>query len=452
MLKRSGATEVVIDPSGAAKLAELIESYDALFDGEPARITFLLPDDLGELEIDITTDHTILTSAALEEHSDAASNYTPKPVTPDDLSYLLFTSGSTGNPKGVMVAQRNVVAFVDAMVERYGFSEKDRFSQTFDLTFDLSAFDMFCAWDVGACLCVPTASEKLFPGKYVKKQALTVWFSVPSTGVIMSKLRMLKPDSYPTIRYALFCGEALTLDIAQKFAGACPNAEVENLYGPTELTIACTLYRLSDESEHESIHGVVPIGEPYPNMLVLIASDEKGTAAIEKDGALEGELLLAGPQVTLGYLGDKERTDKAFIVPPGECETFYRTGDRVRMKIEGGNQAGPILYLGRVDHQIKIKGYRVELGEVEALGRDVGGMELAIAIGYPPTPSGADGIVLFISDTSDKSNDEILAELKDKLPPYMQPSRVIEVKSFPLNANGKVDRGALLKTLTETSE
>lgn len=432
MLIRSHCRALVVDPTGAPKLAELLEGIET-------ELVVLLPDAEDTAEwTERFPKHRFHGASALADAADCVLGE----ASPDDIVYLLFTSGSTGQPKGVMVAHRNVVAFVAAMVERYGITEQDRFSQTFDLTFDLSAFDMFCAWERGSCLCVPTAQQKLFPGKYVKKQELTVWFSVPSTGVLMSKLRMLKPDAYPLLRWTLFCGEALPVEIVERFAEAAPASIVENLYGPTELTIACTLYRWQGESSAaESLHGVVPIGEPYPDMVVRVA-DAEGN---ELDRGEDGELLLAGPQVTLGYWEDQERTDKAFVVPPGRDELYYRTGDRVRWP-----EGGPLLYLGRVDNQIKIMGYRVELGEIEAVLRDVSGAEVAIAVGWPRTTSGANGIVGFVG-RADGDADAIVTAAADRLPNYMQPSRVVLVDDFPLNVNGKVDRKALLARL-ETEE
>ncbi len=434
MLARCKSRCVVVDPTAVSQLDELL-------DGLEGRRVVLLPD-AGADEVSALAArwpaHTFLGTADLAP----ASEHRLRDASPDAIGYLLFTSGSTGLPKGVMVAHRNVVAFVDAMVERYAIAETDRFSNTFDLTFDLSAFDMFVAWERGACLCVPTAQEKLFPGKYIKRHALTVWFSVPSTGVLMKRLRMLKPGSYPTIRWALFCGEALPVEVIEAFAEAAPSAIAENLYGPTELTIACTLFRWDPARSPAEAHlGVVPIGEPYPHMVVRV-SDPEGR---EVPRGEPGELLMTGPQMALGYWEDAERTAAAFVVPPGETRTFYRTGDRVKHP-----EGGPLVYLGRVDNQIKIQGYRVELGEIEAVLRDVSGAEVAIAVGWPVTASGADGIVGFVGEPKADAA-ALLDAAKERLPSYMQPSAIHLVESFPLNANGKVDRKALLARLEAAS-
>lgn len=431
MLERSEVRCLVVDPTAVGQLAALLEGVT-----EP--LVVLLPDqdDVSELAASLPA-HRLLGRADMV----AGDAHPPGDASPDEVAYLLFTSGSTGKPKGVMVAHRNVTAFVDVMIERYGVTEQDRFSQTFDLTFDLSVFDMFVAWERGACLCVPTAAQKMFPGKYVTKHELTVWFSVPSTGVLMSRLKMLKPGAYPSLRWGLFCGEALPVDVLERFAAAAPNAVCENLYGPTELTIACALYTWDPErTPSEARHGVVPIGELYPGMEARVV--DEALRALPRGDA--GELIMTGPQTTPGYWRDAERTAKAFVVPPGEERTFYKTGDRVVWP-----EDGPMLYLGRVDNQIKIQGYRVELGEIEAVLREVSGAEVAIAVGWPATPSGADGVVAFVGNPEADAG-EVLEAARGRLPGYMQPSAVHLVETFPLNANGKVDRKAL-KARLETS-
>jgi amino acid adenylation domain-containing protein len=425
MLVRSACRSVIVDAHAARELDEVLAGIDG-----GLRLLVADQDDVSEFAAR-WPQHRWLGARDLVD----ASRFEPVAADPHGIAYLLFTSGSTGQPKGVMVAHRNAVAYMDAMIERYAVTEHDRFSQTFDLTFDLSVHDMFVAWWSGACLCAPTQSQKMLPGKYVTDCGITMWFSVPSTAVLMNRLRILKPGKYPKLRYSLFCGEALPVEIVQKWAEAAPNSVVENLYGPTELTIACTLYRWDNErSSAESELGVVPIGEPYPGMKVLVADDKQNEVAVGEIG----ELLMTGPQLTLGYYRDAERTAAAFVTPPGRSEIYYRTGDRVRRPAP----RKPLVYLGRVDNQIKIQGYRVELGEVEAILRQEAGVDVAIAIGWPLTASGADGIVGFVG--ADRGDTAAIRErVIARLPPYMHPSDVLLVSEFPLNANGKVDRKAL---------
>ena len=431
MLARSGCRSVIVDRNAMAQLDEVLEGI------EPG-LVLLLPDETSCAELAARwPQHRFLLQQDLVD----PARWTPGPVDPNGIGYLLFTSGSTGQPKGVMVAHRNVTHFVDAMVQRYNVTEADRFSQTFDLTFDLSAFDMFVPWECGACLCAPTQSEKSLPSKYINDCGITIWFSVPSTAVLMSRLRLLKAGRYPTLRFSLFCGEALPIEIIEKFAEAAPNSICENLYGPTELTIACTLYRWDrSRSPAESELGVVPIGEPYPGMKVLVADEQQREVAEGETG----ELLMTGPQLTLGYYKDLERTAAAFMVPPGQTEVYYRTGDRVRRPKDGK----PLTYLGRMDNQIKIQGYRVELGEIEEILRQEAGVDVAIAIGWPITSSGADGVVGFLG-TAEADIAAIRARVMARLPPYMHPSALKLMPEFPLNSNGKVDRKALAQIMAD---
>jgi amino acid adenylation domain-containing protein len=359
----------------------------------------------------------------------------------DSIAYLLFTSGSTGIPKGVAVAQRNVTAFLDYMVDRYQITENDRLSQMFDMTFDLSVFDMFVAWERGACVCCPSQKTLIKPGKFINDSQLTMWFSVPSTAVFMKQLGMLKAGQYPSLRFSLFCGEPLPVSSATAWLAAAPNSTVENLYGPTELTIACTLYRWDPEkSASESELGIVPIGYPYPDMNVLVADENLR----EVPPGQEGELLMNGSQMSLGYWRDPAKTAAAFVTGPGSGEIYYRTGDRVRRPLNNG----PLTHLGRIDSQVKIFGHRVELGEVESKVRDACGLDGVVAVGWPKTASGFGGVEAFI-EGQEAPLDKLRQAVAAELPEYMIPRRFHFMERLPRNANNKYDRKAMQKLLEE---
>ncbi len=364
-----------------------------------------------------------------------AEQWYPVDVAVNSIAYLLFTSGSTGQPKGVMVSHANVLHYLDYVTKRYGFTSNDRLSQTFDLTFDLSAHDMFVAWETGACLCCPTQKQSIKPGAFVNDARLTVWFSVPSTAVFMRRLGVLKPGMYPGLRLSLFCGEALPAEIVRHWALAAPNSMIENIYGPTELTIGCTAYRWDNtKSADECEQGIVPIGLPFDGMRALIVDEQLR----EVEPGRDGELLMTGPQLSLGYWQDEEKTRQAFVSVDGNNGTYYRTGDRVRWPAVNK----PLVYLGRLDNQIKVLGHRVELGEVEAAVRQVSGLEGVVALGWPTTESGADGIEVFL-ETDSFDTRALVSQLKGKLPVYMLPRNVLVLRRFPLNTNGKYDRKAL---------
>jgi len=348
-------------------------------------------------------------------------------------AYLLFTSGSTGRPKGVLVTHANVRAFLSAVAERYDFDESDRLSQLFDLTFDLSVFDLFVAWEHGACVCCPADGQLLEPSRYVRDARLTVWFSVPSVAMLMRRLGALKPNAFPELRLSLFCGEALPAELAAAWSEAAPSSALENLYGPTEATVACTAQTWPPPP---ASNGLVPIGKPFGETITRIVDGDLA----EVPPGEAGQLLLAGPQVVGGYLDDAAATEQAFVTVPG-VGRGYLTGDRVRQPQAGA----PLEYLGRLDSQIKVLGHRVELGEVEAVLRDEARAD-AVALGWPRTPSGAAGIVAFVADPS-LDRIALRRSLSARLPDYMVPRELHLVDELPLNANGKHDRGALVALL-----
>lgn len=430
MLLRSGCNTIVVDRESTKQLDEILQ-------GITQPMLVVMPDTVEVAEFSRRWPrHTFLGAGSLA----SSGVWQPTTAPPSSIAYLLFTSGSTGIPKGVMVSHSSVTHFVDFMVERYQITEEDRFSQNFEMTFDLSAFDMFVAWQRGACVCCPSAKNLISPARFIQNSALTVWFSVPSVGVFMKRLGLLKPNRFPSLRWSLFCGEALPADIAEDWVAAAPNSIVENLYGPTELTIACTLYRWDPQrSPAECQFGTVPIGRPYPDMHTIITDDDLKEVA---PGQV-GELLVTGPQLSLGYWQDAERTAVAFVTPHGKKETYYRTGDRVRRPLTGTD---PIVYVGRTDHQVKVRGHRLELGEVEAVLKQQPGVDSAVAIGWPLTTSGAGGVVAFVTGSSVKEN-VLRNSVGAILPAYAVPREIRILPQLPLNVNGKVDRGALCSIL-----
>ena len=430
MLQRSGCRAVIIDALGEKQLDQVLEGIE-----HPLLLIFPERQDVEPLALR-WPQHRVLGADDLAPPSALKWN----PIDPDAIAYVLFTSGSTGLPKGVMVAHRNINHFIDAMVDRYNVTENDRFSQMFEMVFDLSLFDMFVAWENGACVCCPTKMQLLTPTAYICQSKITIWFSVPSVALLMKKLGLLAADTYPDLRLSLFCGEALQADVVSDWAKAAPHSILENLYGPTELTLACTLYRWDPQrSPAECENGVVPIGEPYPGMSVLVADE----SLHEVQPGQAGELLMSGPQVALGYWQDPQKTTDAFVTPPGKDTVYYRTGDLACRPSNGA----PLIYMGRIDHQIKIHGNRVELGEIEAALRQAAGVDQAVALGWPVTPSGAAGIVAFLGAAQKKDPDPIRDTLKTRLPSYMVPREIRIMPNLPLNSNGKVDRKALMKIL-----
>ena len=423
ILELSGAGAIIVDQQGLEQLPGILT---------PEHPQLLIVGDIvGSAPALVRSGHQVAVPTA------AGGSFEPQPddVPDDSIAYLMFTSGTTGVPKGVAVTHRNVASFITTMMDRYSLTEHDRLSQMFDLTFDLSVFDMFMTWEAGACLCCPSPAELLNPSSFITSNRLTVWFSVPSVAMFIRRLSGLPPGCFPDLRWSLFCGEPLPADIAQAWAQAADGSHVENLYGPTELTVACTCYRWEgDTSPSECIHGLVPIGEPFPGLEAIVVDPSLREVPVGADG----ELLVAGDQVSAGYWNDELRTRAGYVVPPDKSGTYYRTGDVVRRP----SQTGPLCYLGRVDNQIKVLGHRVELLEIEAALRVASGCDSVAAIGWPRTPSGAASVVAFI-DGDGVDARQIRSELTAILPPYMVPREIRAIRRLPLNANGKIDRRAL---------
>ncbi|MCX6347918.1 MAG: amino acid adenylation domain-containing protein [Candidatus Aureabacteria bacterium] len=429
MLRRSGCRAMVVD-------AESEKQLDQILEGMEERMLVVLPERQETRDLAARwPGHRFIGVGELVSHE----RWRPMDVSFDPIAYLLFTSGSTGVPKGVMVAHRSVRHYIDFMTERFSITCEDRFSQMFDMTFDLSVSDLFVAWERGACVCCPSEKTLINPGKFINEKNITIWFSVPSTAVFMKRLGALKANAYPGLRVSLFCGEALPVEVATAWSAAAPNSVIENLYGPTEVTIACTYYRWDPlRSPSEAAYGVVPIGEPFPGMRPLVV----GGALDEVAPGQAGELLMSGPQLSLGYWNDPILTAAAFVKPPGRDETYYRTGDRVRRPAG----KGPLLFLGRVDSQVKILGHRVELGEVEAVVREESGIDGVVALGWPRSISGAGGVEVFLQ-AEGPAQSNMKQQVAARLPFYMVPRRYHFLVPFPLNASGKYDRKALTNRL-----
>ncbi|GAB0056445.1 Surfactin synthase subunit 2 [Candidatus Magnetaquicoccaceae bacterium FCR-1] len=356
------------------------------------------------------------------------------------IAYLLFTSGSTGIPKGVMVSQENVQAFVEGMIERYRPTPEDRFSQHSDMTFDASVYDQFVCWAAGATLYPVPEEQRMAPAKFIQEHGITFWESVPAVIDFMRRMHLLRPGAFPSLRWTVFGGERLGREAARRWQVAAPNAVIDNSYGPTEGTICVTGYLWrGDVSDGECLNDIVPIGLPYPGQMAALLVDDRLIA--NEDGA-RGELCLAGSQVTPGYWRNPVETEKSYREmsgPDGMVRRWYRTGDLVEWRDGVGYH-----YLDRVDRQLKIRGYRVELSEIEHVLRQVAGSEQVAVIGWPPRGGNVTSVVGFVSG-SKVADEEILAEMARRLPPYMVPKQLQRLSQLPLNANNKVDLPRLVE-------
>jgi amino acid adenylation domain-containing protein len=429
MIEETGVGAIVVDSLGQTQISELIAGLE-----QP--LVVILPEAKDAADFSgRRANHRFLLAADLE----SSELWEAPPIDRNSVAYFFFTSGSTGIPKCVPVLHRNAVHFVEMSVSRYSFNEHDRFLQFHDQIFDSILANVFVCWRAGACSCCPSVKELVNLDHYIRKKELTVLSMVPSTGYLMERLRTLKPNRYPKLRFIRVGGEALTVRLAMAWAEAAPDAVIENLYGPTETTVAVCGYRwCSDTSPPECENGIVPIGYAHPGSDLLILNENLVEVA---DGGV-GELLIGGAQVTPGYWRKPELSRESFVMLPGRAGHYYRTGDHVRRH----SPDGPIHFLGRADNQIKIHGVRIELAEVEVALREAAATDNAVALGWPRTSTGALGIIAFL-DRPDADVASIMAELKLRLPNVMVPREIRLLPSFPLNAADKVDREALLEML-----
>lgn len=356
------------------------------------------------------------------------------------IAYVMFTSGSTGEPKGVRVTNGNVVAYVENVRPMVKATSDDRFAQTSENTFDLSVHPIWVAWECGAALCVVPERERMAPARFIREKGITAWTSVPSVVTFLNRLHALTPGAFPTIRHSMFCGEPLTADQVKAWQLACPNSVIDNFYGPTEATCAITSYRCARPLQDDAApNGVISIGRPFNGQRTLLLDGDAEVTGPDQ----AGELLLQGTQVSAGYLNDPETTASKYVRVPGFGQTtWYRTGDLAR-------RSGDCLYfIGRADQQVKILGFRVELQDIEAAVRDASRAETVSCIAWPLRDGSAQGVECFISAPSVESTEAtILQYCREHLPDYMVPRRVHTLSVVPLSQNGKIDRKALTALL-----
>jgi len=359
----------------------------------------------------------------------------------DDTAYVLFTSGSTGVPKGVPISQKNFTAFIDAFFALgYTIDENDRFVQMFDLTFDFSVVCYIAPLVIGACIYPIRSGGIKYVSVYTTFEEHQITFAcmVPVT---ISYLRPFFSEIlFPKLKYTLFCGEPLYYDIALEWLKCTPNGKVINAYGPTEATVFCMVYDFDPEKgKTKSFNGVVAIGKEMDNMKAIIV-DEHNDPLPQNE---KGELCLSGPQVTPGYWKNDEKNYKSFFTlsTNGREEIFYRTGDLGTI-----DKDGDFFYLGRIDFQVKIQGFRVELGEIEYHVRNFTNIGNVVAL---PTQNklGTTQLHLFLENYTGDFK-EIGDYLATKIPVYMIPSSMSSIQLFPLNKNGKIDRKKLYELLT----
>ncbi len=359
----------------------------------------------------------------------------------DNIAYILFTSGSTGKPKGVPLKHRSISAFLNVMLDdnsAYDFDENDRFLQMFELTFDMSISSLLLPLCVGACCYVMPQQGISYMNiiNLLKNYKITVTQMVPS--VLLYLERFFGELHFPDVRLSFFAGEGLPVSILLGWQKVISNAQIVNLYGPTESTIYCFRHDwISDDDAENILNGLVSIGRPWQGIETCVIDEQLQSIT---DPSAKGELCVKGDQITDGYWNDPIKTAAAFVTIKNSdgAKTYYRTGDRVFL-----NSLGNYMYCGRVDHQVKIDGHRVELGEIEHHVRVFSESSLVAAVIEQNTSLTQNILVVYIEPNKHRPEQEILEYMRKTLPPYMIPKKIHYIDRMPMNLNGKIDRNAL---------
>jgi amino acid adenylation domain-containing protein len=344
-----------------------------------------------------------------------------------ELALILFTSGSTGLPKGVMLTHAGIGHFLRWARAHFDLTSADRVSQHAPLRFDISTFDIYGALGAGAELHLVPPELNLLPHKlaqWMREARLTQWFSVPAVLTLMAKFDVVRPGDFPELRRVLFAGEVLPTPTLMHWMQRLPHARFTNLYGPTETTISSSYYDVPRCPE--DARAPIPIGRPIPG---------------EELRVLDGELCIGGAGLSPGYWRDAQKTAAAFVPDPANPRRrLYRTGDLARL-----GEDGLLYFLGRADTQVKSRGHRIELGEIEAALHAQTGLRESAVVALPS--GGFEGALLccaFVAEPGRGASAQSLrAALARELPAYMLPARWLACEALPKNESGKIDRVAL---------
>ena len=359
-------------------------------------------------------------------------------VNEHDLAYILYTSGSTGQPKGVMLSHRNALAFVEWTIAELSLTSEDRLSSHAPFHFDLSIFDLYGAAGVGAMVALVPSSTSVFPievARFIRENRISVWYSVPSILSLLIQHANLTEGDLPSLRTMVFAGEVFPSKYLSRLMTTLPHVSFHNWYGPTETNV-CTAYPVL--TPPDPLGPDIPIGRAITGVETIVVTADSRMATPGE----EGELLVRGPTVMQGYWADPEKTASRLVPDPSapaSGEVVYRTGDLV---VEGPDG---YRFLGRRDHQIKSRGYRIELGEIEtALNAHPGVIECAVTA--VPDEVISNRIVAHVVANPDLDHDKLTAWCATLIPKYMLPESFVFAELLPKTSTGKIDRQALQKT------
>jgi amino acid adenylation domain-containing protein len=429
---KAGAAYVPLDPDyPRERLAFMLEDARLSLIVTEQALRAKLPDAAETLCLDTASD-------AIARQS---FDNLPCAVAPDNLVYCIYTSGSTGRPKGAMLSHRGIVNCINWMQETYGLDEGDRFLLKTSLNFDPSVWEIFWPLSVGAQIVVAQPDRHADPSyllECIREHGVTCLYFVPS--MLKAFVEEAGEDSCESVRYVICGGEALSIETMAECMRVLPAASLHHSYGPTETSIAATEWECDEVAARR--WGVVPMGLAMGNTRLYIL-DERGEPV---PTGVTGELYIGGEGLARGYLHRPALTAERFLPDPFSGAVgarLYRTGDLVRYRAEG-----VVEYVGRVDYQVKLRGYRVELGEVEAVVRRHSGVRECVAE-VRRGEGGEQRLVCHVVKEGEVGWGELREWVKERVPEYMVPGGWVEVLEMPLTANGKVDRRALAAAAIE---
>lgn len=389
--------------------------------------TFIITeqDFLQELDILMTGLGQSITCVICDQLSISVVENAFEEISNPQAAYIMMTSGTTGKPKAVAVGQSQLMHYLNVMQQKLKPIANDRFSQLLELTFDLSVHDIFLCWSVGACLC--PFLDRTYPelATFLEQKKVSMVLMVPSIAIALERYKKIQFKYFQTIKTLLFCGEPLPTSVVKKIQEVLPNAYIENIYGPTEATIAFTGFVCQKNLPNH--YEIVPIGKPFAGLMTCVVMNEKECAAGEI-----GELWLSGPQVVEGYLNMPEATDKKFVIKNDRL--WYKSGDLVTKDMDEN-----LYFRGRVDDQWQIRGQRIERLDLEIQLKNLLKTDIALI----PSPVTKEGLIMGVALIFVSDNQTDYAKVRKTCQQHLVapfiPTAFISVPVLPLNSNGKVD-------------
>ncbi len=374
----------------------------------------------------------------IEETSEKLDIKNIESISGSNPAYIMFTSGSTGVPKGVLIKHESILNLINWGKQTYNITPDDILTNVNPIYFDNSVFDFYCSIFNGASLAAFPKNIIEQPKKMLEiidSMRCTFWFSVPSFLIYLMNIKLLNSNTFKSIRAFSFGGEGYPKEALKKLYDIYSDrTEFFNVYGPTEGTCICSAYKLTD-ADFVDMHGLPTLGYIAPNFDYLILDENNMPSKI-------GELCLIGPQLALGYYNDKERTEKTFVNNPLQNDfeqKMYKTGDLLELKDDG-----KLYFIGRADNQIKHMGYRIELEEIEANLIKLQNIAQCAVI-HGQTSNGFSKLIAYIAADIEFEQKQLREDLRKFLPEYMIPNVFVHMKELPKNQNGKVDRVQLKK-------